>query len=62
MSDGWRWWAVAILPRWFARWLFRNVDLGSWAPYVAGHALNASGVDLATKVDEIEALVDEEDE
>jgi hypothetical protein len=44
-SDGWRWWVVALLPRFAAWWLFNAewIPLGRWAPYVLGQALGKRG-------------------
>ena len=45
MSDRWRWWAVALLPKFVARslWVSYWVPLGSWGPYILGQALGQRG-------------------
>lgn len=44
--DGWRWWVVALLPRFVAQWLWMNARWArssSWAPFFLGQALGVQG-------------------
>ncbi len=44
MTDWWRWWVVALLPRRVASWIWDlDIPLGSWAPYVFGQAIGSKG-------------------
>lgn len=42
----WRWWVVALLPRFVAKWLwilFPWVRRTSWAPHIMGQATGVRG-------------------
>jgi hypothetical protein len=44
-ADDWRWWLIALLPRFAARWIWLNewIPLGSWTPYVLGQSMGVRG-------------------
>jgi hypothetical protein len=45
MMENLRWWLVAFIPPFVARWLIWDspFNLGSWAPYVFGQAIGCRG-------------------
>lgn len=40
-SDETKRWLVCLVPRWLCAWLFDNVSLGSWTPFIFGRVIGS---------------------